>query len=107
MQQSGSSTVKSSGPPLLAAPSYIDRRITSGARVRMHAPLTYSLLADGCTNRRNGVVQIGQQAKIRKLEDRGVGIFIDRDDDLTVLDSGHMLGRARNSSRNVEVRSND
>src|SRR5947209_520600 len=50
------------------------------------------------------LVEVGDQAVIRHLEDRRVLVLVDRDDHLGILHAGQMLDRARNADRDIKLR---
>ena len=51
--------------------------------------------------------QSATSADIRDLENRRVGILVDRDDRARILDAGQVLDRARDADRDVELRRDD
>src|SRR5436853_2781529 len=56
---------------------------------------------------RHDLEQVADQADVGDLEDRGVLVLVDRDDDLAVLHAGEMLDRAGNADRDIDFRSDD
>src|SRR5208337_5544130 len=46
---------------------------------------------------RQGLVEVGDEAVVGDLEDRGLFVLVDRDDDLRILHAGEVLDRARNA----------
>jgi hypothetical protein len=51
--------------------------------------------------------QVGDEPVVRDLEDRRVGVLVDRDDDLAVLHAGEVLDRSRDADGDVELRRDD
>src|SRR5664279_1755191 len=51
----------------------------------------------------NRLIEVGNQAIIGDLEDRGVLILVDRHDHLGILHAGEMLDRPGNTDRNIEL----
>src|SRR4051812_43051580 len=51
--------------------------------------------------------EIADEAEIGNLEDRRLGVLVDRDDCAGVLDAGEVLDRAGNADRDVELRRDD
>ena len=56
---------------------------------------------------RDDVMQVTHQAVSRHLKNRGVGIFVDRDDDPRILDARQMLDRAGDAKRDVQLGRDD
>src|SRR3546814_14990461 len=55
----------------------------------------------------HGVEEVGDEAEIGDLEDRGVLVLVDRDDRLRILHAGEVLDRTRDTDREVDVRRDD
>ena len=55
----------------------------------------------------NGIEQIGNQAKVGDLEDRGVFVLVDGDDRLGVLHAGEVLDGARDADGDVDFGGDD
>src|SRR3546814_20973374 len=53
---------------------------------------------------RHRIEQIGHQAEVRDLKDRGVFVLVDRDDGLVILHACKMLDRARDADRELDFR---
>src|SRR5436309_334636 len=53
------------------------------------------------------IVQVGDDSVIGNIKDRGVGVLVNGNDDLAVLDAGHVLSRTGDASRNIKVGGND
>src|SRR6266568_694049 len=53
---------------------------------------------------REDLVQVTDHAEVSELEDRSLGVLVDRDDRLRGLHAGPVLDRAGDSSRDVELR---
>src|SRR5581483_6877586 len=53
---------------------------------------------------RDDLVQVADDAEVAELEDRGVRILVDRDDDVRVLHADLVLDRARDAEGDVELR---
>src|ERR1700680_978694 len=56
---------------------------------------------------RDDLEQVSHQPVIRDLEDRGLGILVDRDAHLAVLHAREVLDRAGDPDRHVELRGHD
>src|SRR3546814_7760859 len=56
---------------------------------------------------RHGAEQVGDEAEVGDLEDRGVLVLVDRDDRLRILHARKVLDRARNADREIDLRGND
>src|SRR5262245_38118865 len=56
---------------------------------------------------RNGLEEVGDEAVIRDLENRRVGVLVDRDDRLRPLHSSQVLDRPGDADREVELRRDD
>ena len=56
---------------------------------------------------RHRLEQVGHQADVRDLEDRGVLVLVDGDDGLGILHARKVLDRARNADGNIDFRSDD
>ena len=50
----------------------------------------------------HGFEKIGDEAEVGDLEDGGLCVLVDGDDELRVLHAGQMLNRARNSDGDVK-----
>ncbi len=48
-------------------------------------------------------VEVSHQADVCEFEDGSISVFIDRDDQLGIFDSGHVLGAAADTGGDVEV----
>src|SRR5579863_3668963 len=66
----------------------------------------FSEFADRLGEFRDHLIQIGNQAVIRNLEDRRILVLVDRNDDLGILHAGEMLDRAGDPDRHIEFRRN-
>src|SRR6516162_9224782 len=56
---------------------------------------------------RNDLEEIADQPVVRNLEDRRLGVLVDRDDHLAVLHPGEMLDRTGDTDGDVKVRSHN
>ena len=52
---------------------------------------------------RHDLEQVAHEAVVGDLEDRRLGVLVDRDDHLAVLHAGEVLDRARDADRDVEL----
>src|SRR5258706_16471771 len=68
---------------------------------------TFLSLSDFRGQFRNDLEQISHQAVVGDLEDRRLGILVDRDDHLAVLHPGQVLDRARDADCDVELGCHD
>ena len=57
--------------------------------------------------RRNGLKEVRDEAVIRDLEDRCLGVLVDRDDDLRVLHPREMLDRAGDADGDIDFGGDD
>ena len=64
-------------------------------------------LADQGIELRYGTEQIRDETIVSNLEDRCIGIFVDRDDHLAVLHTGKVLDRTADTNSNVQIRRDD
>ena len=64
-------------------------------------------LLDGGHQLGHRLEEVGDEAVVGDLEDRGVGILVDRDDDLRALHPGEVLDGARDADREVELGRDD
>src|SRR6478752_7295613 len=73
--------------------------------VRNSGRKTVSHFSWNCASElRQGFEQVGDEAVVGDLEDRGVLVLVDGDDDLRVLHAGEMLDGAGNAAGDVELR---
>src|SRR5436190_1544794 len=88
------------------ASSFMTNRISSsGARyVLTGVSLTRRQRGDECGQ---DLEQVADQAVVGDLEDRRLGVLVDRDDHLAVLHAGEVLDRAGDPDRDVEVGRDD
>src|SRR5690606_31071588 len=56
---------------------------------------------------RQHLEQIAHQADVGDLEDRRVGVLVDRHDGARVLDAGQVLDRTADADRHVQLRGDD
>src|SRR6187549_1686268 len=57
----------------------------------------------GGDDRGHDLEQVADNAVVGDLEDRGVGVFVDRDDRVRTLHADEMLDGARDAERHVEL----
>src|SRR5215469_18896008 len=67
-------------------------------------PLAYSALADFLDELGDDLEQVADDAEVGDLEDRGLGVLVDRDDRLGGLHPGPVLDRAGDPDRRVQLR---
>jgi len=56
---------------------------------------------------RHELEQITDQSDVGHLEDRGILVLVDGDDDLRILHVGKVLDRSRNTDRDIDFGAND
>ncbi len=104
--------------PVLASEDEVAHRLALTTRGRGMRESGVALLRDACspqalaqpwalsslTSSGTATKRSGDEAVVGDLEDRRVGVLVDRDDDLRALHAGEVLDGARDADRDVELR---
>src|SRR4051794_24329939 len=104
-------------PPTIATPTSIrsssasssrlmnsSRESTGGGNCDGATTLAALLRLDRLGELGDDLVEVADDPQVGELEDRGVGVFVDRDDVLRGLHADLVLDRARDAGREVELR---